>query len=737
MSIHANSNRLKALVWLTLFAALLVGLSVVIMSGCSPTLEGDINANLAPVVYFVNIPPDSTNFSYNPEIYWFGTDADGQIDYYRYHIATVDEIGSSDYDEALQWAAALPDEAWTYADVDPQASNPQTAHVITLEADMDDPVTTYVEQFVFLQAFDDDGAGSDIVCKSLNRNDHPPDTRIINTIKNDTPYVNAPGPGGIVTGIKLTWDASDVRDYDEQGLVAPPFEYEWRLYGPYGSDDSAAIFDTLDGFVRTVFVTDDAKIHYVGDCAEFCEGRWVETGGIVYWEEECTTVCFEDTTRTNTILGFRRDVLLDISNPEYFGDNRVAARSWDGIDTWVWDMADTMYNVFESFETVEGIGRGDSTVTRYFIFWIRSRDDASVPDLTPAFVGFQVIDPMYERDILVVDFTVDSDPPYGTINVEDSTLAASWSMRKKIFRDLITSWSDSRSLSIEFDTAGRTNDYIFGNDYNVFPLPLQKLLQYKLLILYCDCAKMSNFMAGPDAVKHKRVFTAIDAGINAWAIQRGLVYGTLQPVSNPDRPVPAEITRYFGVESLFYSGWASFLQGSNDFNNRVRVRMEDFIGAYSIDESRWPNLDVDTALLHARYSWFTSTSPLVVGCEWRPDTAALPEVSWCRRIYGTEVMYLYKSMYGPNHFLGYPYTIEGTPVAHRLQTNLFRTTWLQFTLTCIDPDQAQQLTNSILDWLYDPTIGQETVNSRRYPDATLKLSIDEARELYDDREIED
>ncbi|UCG60729.1 MAG: hypothetical protein JSV52_10375 [Candidatus Zixiibacteriota bacterium] len=730
MTINANSNRFKALVWLTLFAALLFALSVVIISGCTETLEGNVNENLAPVVYFVNIPPDSTKFSYNPEIYWFGSDADGQIDYYRYHIATVDEIGSSSYEDALNYAAGLPSEAWTYTDVDPQASDPQTAHVITLEADVEDPVRTYVEQFVFLQAFDDDGAGSAIVCKCLNRNDHPPDTRIINTIKNDTPYVNAPGPGGIVTGIKLSWDGTDVRDYDEQGLVAPPFEYEWRLFGPYTAGDSSEIFDAISGLVRVVWVTDDAEIYYCGQSAEFCDSHLVEDESI-YWEVECTTVVFEcgdDTTGTNTILGFRRDFLLDISDTSssFFGDDWLVDRSWDGIDTWIYDMADTIYDVYHMIDPVD---RGDSTITRSFIFWIRSRDDASVPDLTPAFAVFPVIDPMYERDILVLDFTNTFDPGYGQINM-DSTV----SMRKAIFKRFIDGWNDTRAPSeqIDFDTTGLQRDYLVGVDYNVNPLPLPKLLQYKLLILYSDHVRMSFFMSGT-SVKHNRVFTAIDAGINAWVTQRGLIYGSLMPQPTNPATIPSTISHYFGVEGIFYSSWAAFLQGSNSFMPE-EIRMEDFIGAYTMDESQWPNIDVDTNLLHRRLTWWEDVNPIVKDCPWVADTAALPEVNWCKRRYGTEVMYLYKSMYGPNHFLGYPYTIDGTPVAHRLQTNLFRTVWFQFSPSCIKEDQMQLLTNSVLDWLYDPTIGQETVNERRYPDAAVKISIDEARELLDGRE---
>ena len=199
-------------------------------------------------------------------------------------------------------------------------------------------------------------------------------------------------------------------------------------------------------------------------------------------------------------------------------------------------------------------------------------------------------------------------------------------------------------------------------------------------------------------------------------------------------PVPPEIQYYFGVAGQFFSSWAFFLHGTHPFNGLEEVRMEDFIGGYSMDESRWPNLDIDTALLHARYSWwYDPFNPIAVDHPWIDTIAALGEVNWCQRLYGTEVMYLYKSRYGANHFLGYPYTIEGTPVAHRYETNLFRTVWFQFTPLAIDSLAMQETVSDILDWLYDPTLGTHTVNEKRYPDAATKISIDEARDFLIER----
>ncbi len=722
MTMHDKFNRLKALGWFGLFAAALVVISVIIISGCTDTLKGDINENTAPIVYFVNIPPDYTNFAHNPEVYWFGSDADGQIDYYRYFVATADEIGSVDRDVALQFAAAAHDTVWTYVDYDPGASDPQTTHVIRLTADADDPVNRYVLQFIFLQAFDDDARASTIAVKCLNRNDHPPDTRIANFLRTDTPFVNAVVPGGIVTGVKLGWEGSDVRDYDEQGLVAPPFEFEWKLYGPYSEEDTITIFSE---FIDTLFfpVTMDT-VYYHGDTMWIHDSTLVDDGDSVYWEVSDTFVAFEPGTGGDLTMGYFRDVKLVDTSEQYFGD-RLVRQSASGVGTWVQDTQDTIYNVYE------GIDTGPTTITRFFIFTVRSRDDALVADLTPAFTVFKVIEPKYERDVLVIDFTPGGAANYGRVNTIDSSM----SMRRNIFGNFVTRWNPDVEFNPNLFYQGEDGDYMWAEDWGR-GMPLGKLLSYKVVILYSDHCIRSKLMIGPMQIKFPEIFKAIDAGVNAWVTARALLTGQFTgPFSTNYPAVPPEIVYYFGVTGQFFSFWSYFLHGVHPFNGYEEVRMEDFVGAYSMDESRWPNIDVDTALLHARYSWwYDPYNPIAVDLPWVDSIAALGEINWCQRQYGTEVMYLYKSKYEANHFLGYPYTIDGTPVAHRYETNLFRTVWFQFTPLPIDSLVMQEVVNDVLDWLYDPDLSGSTVSEKRYPDAVTKISLDEAYDFVRERD---
>ncbi len=200
--------------------------SLFLLSGCSDTLEGEVNENIKPVVQFVNIPPEGQQFSRNPEIYWMGTDRDGLIDYYRYHIkdsAAVNALGGP-----VTYVENLSDAEWIQIDVNQTESDPHTTTVMPLVADTVSPVIIAIGQYVFLQGFDTEGLGSDVVYRLFNRNDNPPETRIFNMAA-DTPFVNSIFEGGIITGVRIRWEGSDRKDYEDIGLTPPPFDFEWRL----------------------------------------------------------------------------------------------------------------------------------------------------------------------------------------------------------------------------------------------------------------------------------------------------------------------------------------------------------------------------------------------------------------------------------------------------------------------------------------------------------------------------
>ena len=714
-----------------LYSVLLVVMSLLFMNGCSDTINGEKTANMKPIVQFVNIPPEGQQFSRNPEVYWIGSDPDGLVDYYRYHIGIESAVTNAGGINA--YLATLNESDWTQIDIDHTESNPYTTNVLPLTADTLNPVSNPVGQYVFIQAFDLLNEGSDIAARLFNRNDNPPQTQIFD-IARDIPFVNSIFEGGIVTGLRFSWAGYDVKDYDEIGLTPPPFDFEWRLFGPFPDSTLNLIKTTM---VATMILTEDAQLLGLNDTLFQCKSIQVDTVinsvPTTITVEICDTTvldaAFFTTKPASPFYSFEK--VLDVDNSLI--SSKLVTSSFNGVDEWVQNTKDTIFNVYKNFSS-------DTTVQLNYIFWIRSRDDAFVKDLTPAYVTFPVINPQYERDIAVIDFT--------EINAA-TELHAQYpkiDTAKSFWYNIIHRWGATRGGDpVIFDTAvftqsqvpdpaqyGKTGiDYIVAKRFSS-GIPIKYLLKHKVLILYNESHVASGFV-GNATVNFPEILQAMDAGINVWACWRNpfnVDAGGAQFI--PAIPAPNQYARYFGVLSMSYSGWFS---NAFDLNKPLSemVRNEDFIGTYSIDESQWPSLAIDTTLLHRRLEWHDVIANFYIPwLGWRDSLAALPEVNWASRAPGTEVMYLYKSKYGSND----RYDYEGSPVGHRFESNLFRTVHFNFTLLTMDSLQAQAISNSVLDWLYETALTSSTVQEDRYKDAKTQFSIDEARRQYELRLID-
>ena len=328
-----------------------------------------------------------------------------------------------------------------------------------------------------------------------------------------------------------------------------------------------------------------------------------------------------------------------------------------------------------------------------------------------------VIDPRRERDVAVIDFTLPT--------ARNGTAPTSIDVSKQFWTETMEAWMPGIEFDTEVitDSAGpfrqQARDY-FRPQYIVSEggLRLVELLKHKVLIVYHDHIGYPSFFENSDPI-----FTAIDAGINVWVLERGMINRVWNQCQQFFIQIPAPYQYYFGVAGTVYSGWIGTMV--LDYCSYFPNNSADRVGAYSIDSTKWPNLDVDTARLHGSYVWKDILGRPV----WRPDVPALPEVNWCSRRFGTEIMYLYKSFYGNSHPLGFDLTFEGSPVGHRLNTGLFRTVHFCFTPLGVDSTQMQTLANSVLDWLY-PENGEsaaEAMSIDRYKDAPVRLTLEEAR----------
>lgn len=714
----------------SLTTRILVGtlaLGLVFMAGCwTKRVEGTKTENQAPTVWFSNVPADSTRTSVNPIIYWVGQDIDGQVVTFRYTVVREIEVAhalgiDTTNQEAMKTLSltetqvqqfvdgtlkSKPDSAWTYLYVDPLQGKPQTTNIIPMSAEIGNPVLKYVPQFVFVQAFDDLNAASEIAFRRLLRNDNPPDTRMVGwVIGRDRPFINSVLPGGITTGIPVAWAGEDRIDYPTE---PPPFEFEWRLYGPY----SDAVYDSIvngwgisateksrNKLVKQVFVTNDARVYVFGrdEWIKTCDTIPNGTGG---FDIDCDST-YVDGILASGPLGTLDTMLLvdDSSFANHPSFNKVTDSSWSlhRGTTWIPTLKDTLYDVFRNEPS-------ESTQQAKFIFWVRSRDDAKVPDLTPTFVEMDVVNPKYEREVIVVWMN-------NPFTLQPSKFGAA----RHYWWEAVRTWQEAAGLPLNFDSVA---DFINPAGPTGTNLPLRSLLSHKVVILYGDDVQPGVFSA---TSIQNLLYTAIDAGVNIWLCHRTPLIGGEDKEARFEAPADFNYRFYFGVQALTFSGWE---WAANGFHYDPPKRIEDFIGTYSLDATKWPELSVDTARLHSLYVW---------NYDYRPDLGALPEVDWCVRGFETEAMYLYKSMYGPSHPLGEAYSFDGRPVAHRLNRGYFRTVHSLFTPLAMEQVTAQQWVNNVMDFLYAPFLTGSAVASGvpiRQGNANAILSADAYRANY-------
>jgi len=772
---------------LTIFALAVLIFSTLYISSCSDRISGTQNANRPPQVYFVNIPPDGYKESFNDVIHWVGTDYDGQVTLFRYVVVKAAYIDTAAGETVVTFAEdlrAMPqgDSSfildgdtlnWTFLPV--TINDPQTSQIVPMSASLTNPVLEFVPQYVFLQAFDNEGMSSEVIYKLILRNDFPPNTRIIG-IDPDREYINAVTAGGVNTGIPVRWEGED------PDLEDTLFQFQWKLFGPYESDtiDGGLYEELIDSFVKVVFVTRTAEMYYWRDgtdtffilvdssyvCDTLEDTCYVEIDSQIKYVDSFIPI--PESLGQWGIYG-QFDTLFDVTDPDFIADtnyNKLRQTS----DGWITSVRDTLYDVYPEVSDP----MADTTRGMKFIFWVQSRDAAQVVDLTPDYRAINVIQPKYERDILVIDF---SKIGRGRINAPYKSVDGMYAIDTAVnyWYSVITAWGNNEGINTDFDITplyppndkqkGQYVDYLYSNKSGD-KVALRRMLQHKILILYNDDINQSSITSGPGGQPTsigRNVYIALEAGVNVWLTMRAPIVGSFTDaprVIGDNLVIPDnEYAEHFGVDPVYgmvYSGWgyhAFDLKSDSIYvdgqwipnpEKRPHRRIEDFIGAISLNPTKWPDLEIDTNLLHRRYYWFPDQGAIkgysyydslplsyVDSRIFKPaELHALPEVNWASRVYGTEGIYLYKSYYGLDHPLGFNYSFDGAPIAHRYNTGLYKTVHFCFTPLSLEDNNMQEVIDSVLTWLYPEDELLAPPTSLRYPDAKVNVNMAQARSDY-------
>lgn len=712
---------------LLLAVAIVVSLVSSFQWGCSDRVKGTAYVNQKPTVYFVNVPPDSTRTSRNPLVHWVGADADGQIKQFRYVVVKREsmKIDSVTYYTPDEYARgelqSLPPSQWTYLQVvtDP-VPDPQSQGIVRMSASLSDPVNEYIPQYIFLQAIDDRGLYSDVAWKLMFRNDNPPETYVQaldNYDEYNNPFINARTSGGLITGMRLRWYGEDLLDYP---VDPPPFQFQWKVFGPYTYDSitGGEWRKVIDSFTAQVFVSNDAKLYRKGNNDSiliYCDSVDTTAGTIVSYI--CEKIMVDTVSGNNNYGRLERMFLV---NDTAFMMNSLhrfvdSSRSADGTG-WIEDVRDTLFNLYRNQPQ-------DSTTQMRFLFWIRCRDDANVADLVPWYGPFGVIEPKYEREVAIIDFTKLSraqrhNAPYRNVDGSASKDSAYtyWHRALDGFAQACLGQDQ-----LAFDST----DYIYlnGRGDNI---DLATLLRHKVLIAYNDDCKNSNWYGNAGISRGAlKIYKAIDAGVNVWFLMRAPFRGDFQDREQTFSPFrdrgDFQFVYYFPMEEVRYTGWSWWAGPLFVDTSRRQIRIEDFQGAQVINDSSfshpgWPDVRVDSANLHNRLAWNPSY-PLI---SYRDSLPYYPEVGWVVRFRGTDPLYLYRSRYGANHPLGATFSYEGSPVAFRYGTSLFRTAFFCFTPLGMEDSSMQVVIDSVMAYLYDKNLTAPASISR-YPNAEVQV----------------
>ncbi len=208
-----------------LYPVLGLALSLVILAGmlagCGD-VEGEQDTNQSPVVKFVTVPLDSSEFSYAPTVYWAGSDPDGFVEYYSY----ADITDSAAIQDPVGFYDQVPDEAWT----DLIATEAQI-YLLTEQGEL-------TEHVLYVRCFDNEGAvNEDVVFRTFYRTNQAPyiprvgvmgasdDELATDVYISDTLY-SGTKETSIWSGIQFQWRSSDP---DDQALYTIPLEYKTIL----------------------------------------------------------------------------------------------------------------------------------------------------------------------------------------------------------------------------------------------------------------------------------------------------------------------------------------------------------------------------------------------------------------------------------------------------------------------------------------------------------------------------
>lgn len=240
-----------------IIALSVIGLLIIAGLSSCDLMKDSESANQAPDVWFINVPVDSSEFSYAPEVHWQGYDPDGFVNGYEYHDdASVEAVAAYQAgDAALQtYIDGLDASVWV-----PTENASQVIYLLTEEGD-----TT--EHVFMIRCVDNLGTYSPVKVRTFYRTNQRPNPPLLRWSLHDvrcfeigdegdgydTVYVVCDTLfwGEEVTatwpGVEFLWQGTDP---DSRLTNIIPLEYSFCLVNAAGDSMELPVYDDSSNVV--------------------------------------------------------------------------------------------------------------------------------------------------------------------------------------------------------------------------------------------------------------------------------------------------------------------------------------------------------------------------------------------------------------------------------------------------------------------------------------------------------
>ncbi|MBI3872316.1 MAG: hypothetical protein HY304_04465 [candidate division Zixibacteria bacterium] len=650
--------------------------------GCGKLNRGGPGDNSPPEVFLVNIPPDGTEFSASPTVYWYGTDNDGRIVRYDYAVvlaSTVDSVAVTlpgDLppvdkfiafvlnDRYPRWISVYNDTthekvklfASPFASECDSTTTVIDGDTVTIPVDC---VSDTVPQYFFIRGIDDRGASSKVKYRSYKRRNHWPDTSVPEGFNVNGEYLSLPKLSDSYSGVQLFWSGSDRLDF--RPPTTPELQFYARVYGPFaftGPHSRPTIADTLapNGLPRAPAWQSANR--------DTLQGVWVS-----------------DTTA----------IIFDL-----------------------WHQADRNPDANE-----------DSTVTRtgWFMMVVTARDDAFIADETPAAATFKVIYPRFERKVLLVDDTWYGADSYGGPSCDPNSYSPKCNqdfllrMLKAVYPEsdtLLDFWWRSGTPAPYEPCTFDTTRVRCGNSED-----LSMLAQHRLVIQISDDIQNPLNATSENPPVQATLMQYLQAGGMVWIIARnGLLVKTrmcdgcnplLFDFCDPSKDQYDQLAcQYFDMEGMWYPAWRHYAIPKNVPGlASVPASNDEFVGASLVTQGTGlpPVLEVDTTRVKNKFMDATVLYSLLNGIA----IPGIPDVDFIVRGSKSTPLYTFNSWrpqgpVPPDNGVSF---MQGKVIAVRRvgpdrAHPLYKTAYFTFPMYFIKEDQARDVFINMVHWFFLP-----------------------------------